>query len=347
MELDGARWATALRRTRAVERDSPLLRARPLPRRFRHSRLSAWASDEGLAALPAGSAVADEARGSRWARVGAESLVVGKFDVKDEVRLRAFYPSMGLTMRYQAGGPRSGVGRIVRANEAVQAHAPGLMPRVLHHGSIRAGAGEYLVEEVVAGVPVLRSQLQRLVEPIAARLHLVHLGMGITSRPLMDVVSSYMPSRWATFSRSHAVSAALGRAVSGLIERNDEVELSFIHGDLVGSNILITDAASEAFVIVDWEFFQEWPIAFDLSKIHFGCQDMARAAKALDRGLRHSVGHAAGQYSFREQLALGHVETLSKHANMLAESERAGRTGALRAGVERRLEALAQLLGPS
>jgi hypothetical protein len=57
-------------------------------------------------------------------RLLAESLLIGKFDVDAEVRLRAFHPSSGLSIRYQTGGKSNGVTRTVNAHKTFHRYAP-------------------------------------------------------------------------------------------------------------------------------------------------------------------------------------------------------------------------------
>src|SRR5699024_1327930 len=62
------------------------------------------------------------ATGWRLATAGAEVVKIGKFDVDRQVRLRAFYTDLGLSVRCQAAGPGSSVERTVAAFTHVQQH---------------------------------------------------------------------------------------------------------------------------------------------------------------------------------------------------------------------------------
>lgn len=342
------RWRHALARVAGVERASRELPARIRPERFTYAGRAAWATPAGRAVLPRGSGAEDE-DGTVRARVGAEAVLVGKFDVHREVRLRAFYPQRGVTQRYQTGtgtGPRHGVERIVDAWRSVSPHDPGLMPEVLDDGVRRRGRGAWLVERTVLGRPARKSQVPLLVEPVTARLHRVQREVGIGSRRLSDIVSPRFVRLWQQFAQGHVLDPALVARVDALVGRDDLVEVSLGHGDLVGSNILLTgDRPTDGFVLIDWEFAGERPIAFDLAKLHLACEDHAAAEEALERGLRRPLGGGPGHYTFPEQVALAHVQALSWHDVRREKAEAAGRVTALEQMTARRIDSVAQLLG--
>ena len=143
--IEHQRWNTALSRVAKVERKSRKLRSRFFPRTFTYSKRSAWATEEGFDALPRDQQHELPGHGKTIARVRAESILIGKFDVEKEIRLRAFYPAKNLSVRYQTGGKRNSITRTVDAYNKVRPYAPELMPTIYDHGTIRNHAGAYLV----------------------------------------------------------------------------------------------------------------------------------------------------------------------------------------------------------
>lgn len=335
------RWAAALRRVAKIERQSSILPRRFLPRKFSYAKRSAWSTPAGLAVLPRDQQPDLPGVGVIRERVRAESVLIGKFDVDAEVRLRSFYPGPRLSVRYQTGGERNGIIRTVRAHNLVHPHAPDLMPEVFEHGSILNGEGAYLVETTVAGQPATRTQLRDLIAPLTAKLHRVHQGVGITSKPLIDVVGTGYAWRWSKACQSIDVEPQIDQRVRNLIDRNDQLETSLSHGDLVGSNILVSD---QKFVLVDWEFAEHKPIAFDMAKIIINVDDVETTLAIMHTGLGGIIGQESDHYTLHEQIALAIVLTLSWHPNHAAKAQVAGRTDALKRQTTKRLQAIKQLL---
>lgn len=339
--IEHERWRTALHRVAEIERQSKTFKSKLLPRKFEYAKRSAWATKAGYAVLPADQQHADSIHGSSRSRVRAESVLIGKFDVDSEVRLRAFYPRQKLSIRYQTGGQRNGITRTVNAHKRIHPHAPELMPTVYEHGTILNGQGAYLIEETVAGEPAKRSQLEQLILPLTTRLHRAQQGVGITAKPLSKIVGGLYRKRWSEFAKSQEVSSPLDQTVQKLIDRNDLLEISVTHGDLVNSNILV---GNDDFVLVDWEFSAMKPIAFDMAKIIISVKNVDRVVQNMHIGLGSTIGTQAGYYTFREQIALALVLTLSWHKNHAAKAKIAKRTTALKRQTSKRLEALGQLL---
>ena len=340
-DIELQRWHTALSRVAEVERQSRKLRSRLLPRTFTYSKRSAWATEAGLNVLPRDQQHELPGHGETRARVQAESVLIGKFDVEKEVRLRAFYPDRTLSVRYQTGGERNGITRNVKAHEKVHPYAPELMPTIYDHGTIRGGAGAYLVEDTVVGESATRSQLESLIVPLAQRLQKVHQGVGIQDRHLSKIVGGSYRVRWSNFVETQNIDATIDHAVQRLIDRNDLLEVSLTHGDLVNSNILVND---HDFVLVDWEFAEMKPIAFGMSKMIINVRDLDRVVQDMHSGLGGEIGTRDGYYTFREQIALSLVLTLSWHKNHLAKAKIAKRTDALARQTSKRLSTLKGLL---
>lgn len=340
--IEPERWASALRRVSEIERKSTTLKTRLLPRKFTYSRRSAWATAAGLAVLPQDQQPELPGIGHIYARVKAESVLIGKFDVDEEVRLRAFYPRQGLSIRYQTGGKSNGITRTVNAHKRVHPHAPELMPTIHEHGTILKGKGAYLIEDTVQGEPATTPLVQELITPLTSRLHRVHQGVGTTSKPLHKIVGGFYSKRWNDFVEEREnVDLRIHHAVRDLITRNALLEVSVTHGDLVNSNILVS---KDDFVLVDWEFAAQKPIAFDMAKIIINVRDVETTLDEMHAGLGGTIGESSGHYTFREQVALALVLTLSWYPNHAAKAATAGRMGALQRQTTKRLKAIQQLL---
>ena len=283
----------------------------------------------------------DVISGSTRARVRAEAVLIGKFDVQSEVRLRAFYPTTNSTIRYQAGGPNNGIVRTVTAYNHVKDYAPSLMPKVYDHGSILDGRGAYLLEEMVLGETATRSQLEDIIVPLTSQLHAVHQGVGITSKSASEALGSRHMSRWKEFTELRELDQGLVRAVDKLHTRNALLEVSLTHGDLVNSNILVT---GDNFFLVDWEWFSIKPIAFDMGKMISNVSNIDRTLADMHEGLGSHIGTKTDFYSFREQVALALVQTLTFYKRQLVKARKAKRTGALERQTVKRLSALKKLL---
>lgn len=339
-DIEQDRWDTALNRVARIERDSDLLKRRLLPRRFSYAKRSAWATPAGLDVLPADQHH-KEPSGHTRARVRAESVLIGKFDVQQEVRLRAFYPDAGLSIRYQTGGKNNGVIRTVNAYKKVQPHAPALMPAVHDHGTILEGRGAFLIEETVAGETATRSQLEALITPLTQQLRAVHQGVGISDKTAGTVLGPHSQGLWNEFVELHGVDAIIDQKVRRLFDRDDLLEVSITHGDLVNSNILVKD---HEFVLVDWEWASVKPIAFDMAKMIINVSNLEQTLQSMHAGLGGDLGTKTSHYTFREQLALALVQTLTFYKRQSVKARKAKRTAALARQTDKRLRALTKLL---
>lgn len=340
-QVEKSRWDTALKRVARIERKSESLKSRLLPRKFSFHRRSAWATPAGAAMLPDDQRYEEEVPSSTRARVRAEAVLIGKFDVQSEVRLRAFYPATNSTIRYQAGGPNNGIIRTVTAYNHVKDYAPDLMPAVYEHGSILDGQGAYLIEEMVLGETATRRQLEDIIVPLTSQLHAVHQGIGITSKSASEALGSRHLARWKEFTELRGLDKDLVRAVDKLHTRNALLEVSLTHGDLVNSNILVT---GDKFVLVDWEWFSIKPIAFDMGKMISNVSDIDKALAHMQEGLGSHIGTKNDFYNFREQVALALVQTLTFYKRQLVKARKAKRTGALERQTVKRLDALEKLM---
>lgn len=334
------RWLTALQRVAMVEHKSKMLKTRFLPRKFEYAKRSAWATSAGYAALPKDQQHQETLPGSVRTRVRAESVLIGKFDVDAEVRLRAFYPKSGVSIRYQTGGKANGVTRTVNAYKRVRRYAPDLMPAVHEHGTILDGRGAFLVEDTVAGETATRAELEAMIVPLTRRLHAVHQGVGITDKRASAVLGRQYLERWTDFVELHKLDPVLDQKVQKLLERDALLEVSLTHGDLVNSNILVD---GKDFVLVDWEWSMVKPIAFDLSKMIVNVSDLEQVLVDVQTGLG-DIGSKKSHYTFREQVALALIQALTFYKRQLLRAQKAKRTEALARQTAKRVTALSHLL---
>lgn len=339
--IDHDRWQMALARVREIEKTSSSLKSRFRSRVFTYTKRSAWASTQGFDILPRDQQHESSTVGSLKARVAAESVLIGKFDVDREVRLRAFYPAKAVSIRYQTGGDRNGIARTVDARKKVAPYAPHLMPTIYEHGTIMNEQGAYLIEETVRGETATRGELESIILPLTQQLSEVHRGVGISHRHLSRIVGGMYRKRWSDFVTSQGISETVDRRVQELIDRNALLEVSLTHGDLVSSNILVD---GDRFVLVDWEFAASKPIAFDMSKMIINITNFEKALQDMQAGLGGTIGTKPDHYSFREQIALSIILTLSWHKTHLAKAEIAHRTDALARQTAKRLHMVKRLL---
>ncbi len=344
-ELTTHRWLRALLTLAVVER-----RSRALPQTLRPARLSI----SGLAAyrqpvpagLPRGVVPTDPTteRGI-GAPVAADAVLIGKFGSRRHLRFRGFYADEGATVRVQgrhAVTGSQGIDRIVGAAPAVAAHSPGLMPRLLDHGSLPGGRTAYLVEETVHGrEPRGRPEVLSVLGTVAERLHRVHSGVGVRHERLSALTSPHLADRWDRLAADGHVGPKDAREVRQLIARDALLEVSLGHGDLVSSNVLLTEGG---LTLIDWEYAGPQPIAFDLAKLHINAGPAEPATARLDEALDGTVGRAADHYSLVEQLALAHVQLLSRYDARHARASAAGRVRELERQTQRRAQAVHQLL---
>lgn len=340
-DIDRSRWKIALNRVAQIERKSNALKGRLLPKNFSYSKRSAWSTPVGLESLPADQQHALPGTGRVRARVRAESVLIGKFDVQAEVRLRAFYPHNGLSIRYQTGGNNNGIIRTVNAFEKVREYAPHLMPTVYDHGTILDGRGAYLIEETVVGESATRSELESIIFPLATQLHAVHQGAGVTQKYASQALGRRAPELWNEFVELQNINPELDEKVRQLLKRDDLLEVSLTHGDLVNSNILIHE---NNFVLVDWEWSMIKPIAFDMAKIIINVSHFEKVLEDMQTGLGGYLGIKKSHYTFREQVALALVQTLTFYKRQSIKARKAKRTGALQRQTKKRLNALERLL---
>lgn len=281
----------------------------------------------------------------------ADVLRLGKFDVEEHVRLRAFHlarrgrRATSLRIQAQADLRAPGVRRAVRARRQVREHAPELAPRLLGHGRLEAHDLDYLQEELVDGRPPRdRGETELVLGRVLAGLARLQRAVGVERRPLSEVTHPDLPQRWERVAAELDLLPSLTAKVAGLLDRDGLVDVSLVHGDLVASNLLLTGAAQAPTpVLVDWEHARpRRPIAADLAKLHQSVRTpevvVERCEQLLGRGV-------AGSYTVAEQFALAHAEMLSWHEHRAGRADAAGRRARYDADTGRRVGLLAELLG--
>lgn len=332
------RWLRALHRLWAIERISPHLAPLGRPRRISCARRFAWSTPHAHQALRRSEQPA-ELEFQPPTVTSADGVLIGKFDVGHEVRMRAFYLDDGLTARFQSGGKVNGISRSLEAFRALARQQPGLMPGIVDNGHTPSGA--YLVEQTLPGRPARPWQLSKFAGAIADRLITAQAAHGIDKARLSTIVHRDFLNRWHAAAELIDLSAGIRSTVVALVARDHQLDVSMIHGDLVASNVLISD---DDFSLIDWEYATSGPIAFDLAKLEINADRPNDVRRAVLTALEGRLGTQAGGYTVREQLALGHVQVISWHAARLERAIAAGREAHLTANTRARVEAIETLL---
>lgn len=279
------------------------------------------------------------------APVAADLVVMAKFDINDEVKLRAGYGQERRTLAVQPPGKAGdGIARAVQAHEVVSRHAPGLVPPLLGHGRL-AGGLPYLVETWLEGEPLLTgARLAEAAPEILTGLAAVHRGHGITLVRLSQVWAQ-LRTRWTETMASGLVPEDLGRWVEQLVARDGTLRRSWVHGDLVASNAMRTD---HGVVLIDWEYAQEAPIMNDGAKLHLFSAEPDRTLEQLleafaDPAAGYGGGAGAEAYRPVEELALAHASMISRYPQRRAALEGHPRAKVYDKQVRRQVDRLAQV----
>lgn len=274
----------------------------------------------------------------------ADLVRIGKFDIDETPKFLSFYRTPSpRALRVQANvDPRQpGIGRALAARTLVEAHAPGLAPRLLSSGTALRGGAAFLLEERVEGWhPWHPRHLQDTLPDLLSLLHRLQQRVGIEGRALSAVVHPDFRARWRLFTEHHDLPPSLLARVADLVDADKMLPVSLTHGDLVASNIVVTDRGP---VLIDWEHARSRAVAADLAKLELLVHDpgsvVAAARNAAAAGLERS-----GFYPLHQQVALAHVEILSWNLHRRARAEQAHRTGDFDDLTRRRLARLGQLL---
>lgn len=334
------RWKEAFKRVRSIERRSAVLEKAAQRRSWNVHGSTAVRVDVEPSSLPRYLRPKGAPTEQLQARVNADLIRIGKFDVDREVRLRAFYPKHRQTIRFQAGGLRNGVTRSLDAYRYISKYVLTLSPKILDHGTIRGAP--YLIEEVAKGRhPVGPTALEATIGPLTAGLARLHDGVGVQDRALTEILGQGFQARWATVVGAERIETSLQQAVQNMLARGGTLPVSLGHGDLVGTNILVSRGGV---TLIDWEYAGEMPILFDVAKIHMHCPAPDTATDLLAEGLRTSLRQGSEHFSVREQLALAHVRFLSWSTAQRRRAIVANRLSQFERIIQRRLEAVRELL---
>lgn len=275
------------------------------------------------------------------AATAADLVVMAKFDVHERTKLRAAYGEEGLTLAAQPRSPTGvdGIARIVRAHDVVSRHAPHLMTAVLAHGRLPGGL-PFVVERWLEGQPLsTAAQLSAAAPEILAGFADVHRGHGVTRVGLSSHWGP-LPGRWEQTCATGLVPEDLGAWVERLIARDATMRHSWVHGDLVASNVMRTP---RGLVLIDWEHSQEAPIMNDAAKLHlFAADPSALLATVLDV-YADTGSPGAGAYTPAEELALAHAQLISHYPRRSTQLVGHPRAGVYDTQVRRQLERLAQV----
>lgn len=345
------RVASSLRLLRKLERgERALPRARParqfltLDRAVLAADLARDASE--LVPRPLRGPLRAESEGVRRirARVAADVITVAKFDLGEELKLRAHYVEQRLTIAVAPPAKSNdGVGNAVRAHEVISAFAPDLGPALVADG--RTGRrSRYLVEEWVDGIPVLTATaLAEGAADILAGLAQIHRGYGVHSMGLAQRWGQRFLDRWAATRASGVLPETLGERVSALIAEDRTLRVSWTHGDVVASNVLRTSEGK--IVLVDWEHSREDVLIRDAAKVHlFSAAPEQTLEQVLDL---HGHDPGPGAYSTAEELALAHAHLLSGYPTRRAALEGHPRAEVYERQARRQVELLERVLDRS
>lgn len=250
------------------------------------------------------------------AAIAADVVVLAKFDLGVQVKLRAGYGEARRSLAVQPVGPDgiSGVTNSVRAHAIVSRYAPDLMPKMLSHGELDNGP-RYLVEEWIDGEPLMTSR--RLAEHTAWLLEglgRVHEGYGVTARPVTELWGVGFADQWRSVRAADLVPDHVGAAVAELIAADRRVRMSWAHGDLVASNVMSTPDGPK---VIDWEHAGERPVMHDAAKLHLFAADKQLLLPLLLAEWEQQ--RSRDGYTAAEELALVHAKFLVRAPVRMAE----------------------------
>lgn len=275
------------------------------------------------------------------ARVAADVIVRAKFDLGEQVKLRAAYGTQRRTVAVQPVRPNGtcGITNAVRAHEVVNRYAPGLVPVMRGHGEVGPGL-RYLVEDWVDGVPVANSQ--RMAEKmsfILEGLDRVHEGYGVHTTRASEIWPAGFREQWQSVREAELVPVDVGDWVAGLLAADKLLRVSWSHGDLVASNVLGTD---DGVVLIDWEHSGERPLMHDAAKLHLFAADKDALLGTLL--VEWGGSEDSGGYTPAEELALVHARFLARAPVRMAELAGHKRQGVYARQVKRQVGRLADVL---
>lgn len=250
------------------------------------------------------------------APVAADAVVLGKFDLAAQPKLRAAYADgrLSLAVRPTLPGGTDGIARSAEGMAIVARHVPSLAPALLAHGTLPDGLS-YLVEAWSRGKPLVTAvDLADAVDEILHGLAQVQRGHGLSWVHVSEHWGDLLGRRWLETVGTGIVSPELAEWVDGLLATDGALRGSRIHGDLVASNVL---KRKSGVVLVDWEYSAEAPIMIDAAKLHLFS---ARPEETLRAVLeifgpehRDSGDPPTGAYDPVEELGLAHAQLISRY----------------------------------
>lgn len=279
--------------------------------------------------------------GTVRARVDADLLVLAKFDLSEQVKLRAAYGSARRTVAVQPQRRNGscGITNTLRSHEIVGRYAPGLMPELLGHGQLGDGL-RYLLEGWVLGRPLMSSRrMAEKVPYILEGLSQVHEGYGVHTRRASEIWTARFPEQWQAVRDAELVPEQVGAHIAELIAADKRLRMSWSHGDLVASNVIGTD---DGVVIIDWEHAGERPVMHDGAKLHQFTADKGPLLDLLLQEWGNEQG--ADGYTTAEELAVLHARFLSRAPTRMAELAGHKRSGVYARQVRRQAELLGDVL---
>jgi hypothetical protein len=342
---DAARRAQALRVVAAAERAAGTHRL-PRSTRFVVAGDAARRVGADLDAVPA-AALAPVTADAHATRATARAALVrfGKFDRTGSIRARAYLPD-GTTLKVQTADPddRRGIGNEIRARRRVARLAPGLAPEVHRTGHLRRHGVSWIHEEVVHGRhPAGPADVSAAADAVVGSLARVYAAAGYTTRNVYEALGSDVRERFHTTVEREPDLERFVSHVERLLADARDLDVSFVHGDLVGSNVFLADSGEVR--IVDWEFARRRPVVDDAASLLTQALDKPGAIAVIERHLGDRVGVGPGTYALRDQLVLAQVRMLARYERRRRRAGEAGRLDALARDTVRRVRALEALLG--
>jgi hypothetical protein len=273
--------------------------------------------------------------------VAADVVVLAKFDLAEQVKLRAGYGAERRTLAVAPVRPNGTcpVTSSVRAHEVVSRYAPSLIPTMLSHGELEEGL-RYLVEEWVDGEPLetslyLAAHTPQLLEGLGR----VHEGYGMHGRAISELWGRGFWARWQSVRDAELVPDHVGASVAALISDDRRLRMSWSHGDLVASNVLATADGPK---VIDWEHAGERPVMHDAAKLHLFAADKQPLLDLLLAEWGENL--AEDGYTAAEELALVHAHFLCGAPARMADLAGHRRRGVYARQVTRQAGLLADVL---
>jgi hypothetical protein len=342
----GTRRAGALRVVAAAERAAGTHRL-PRPSRFVVAGDAARRLGADLDAVPTGArefvSVPVDAHATR-ATARAALVRFGKFDRAGSIRARAYLPD-GTTLKVQTADAddRRGIANEIGARRRIAGLAPGLAPDVHRTGHLRRYGVYWIHEEVVHGRhPAGPADVSASADAVVGALARLYAAAGYATEGLAAALGHDVRERFLTTVACEPHLERFVPHVERLLADARDLDVSFAHGDLVGSNVFVE--ASGRVRLVDWEYARRLPVAHDAASLLTQALDKPGAIAVIERHLGDRVGVGPSTYTLRDQLILAQVRMLGWYEARRRRAAEAGRLGALARDTTRRVRSLEALL---